>query len=218
MSQEQSEQLDKFRRKAVKAMKRGWMKIALREISDNDNHAELDRVYRVPDPWNLDSPTEHVRFESTNRVIERNFGKVGDLLEIGCGEALQSEYLQRLCQRLHGLDVSATAVQRARERIPAATFEVGDLGQQPWVHQGRRFDLAVACEVLYYISDVPATFEHMNRVADACFVTYLSSAGHKLDAVIDAIPGVRKDWSNYGGNCWLMAWWRSPYARGGVSA
>lgn len=212
MAQSNSEQFAKFRRKAVKAMKRGWMKIALRDISDNDNHEKLDRVYRVPDPWNLDSPTEHVRFASTNRVIERNFNRVGDLLEIGCGEGLQSEYLNRLCDRLQGIDVSATAVQRARERLPDATFDVGELGAQTWL-ETRHFDLAVACEVLYYISDVPATFELMNRVADNCFITYLSSAGHKLDAVVDAVPGVRKDWANYGGNCWLMAWWRSPYAR-----
>lgn len=207
-----TEQLAKFRRKAVKAIKRGWMKIALRDISDNDNHEKLDRVYRVPDPWHLDCPTERVRMDATNRVIERNFGHVGALLEIGCGEGLQSEVLHKICDRLHGIDVSPTAVQRARERLPNALFDVGELGAQSWL-ENKHFDLAVACEVLYYISDVPATFELMNRVADNCFITYLSSAWHKLDAVVDAIPGVQKDWANYGGNCWLMAWWRSPYAR-----
>src|SRR5688572_6532786 len=103
--------LVKIRKKVARVTRRSWMKHALRKISNNDNHAGLERAYWLTDPWNLDSPVEHARFAATNRVIEDRFGRVADLLEVGCGEGLQSTYLQRLTDRLHGIDVSPTAVE-----------------------------------------------------------------------------------------------------------
>ena len=68
-----------------KAQRRLWMKYALRGVGGNDNHARLDLAYRMPDPWNMESPMERARFEATNAVIEQAFGRVGSVLEIGCG-------------------------------------------------------------------------------------------------------------------------------------
>jgi hypothetical protein len=155
-----------LRQKANRVLRRQWLKYTLRNVSNNDNHAGLERIYRVPDPWNLDSPRERARFEATNAMISRNFGTVGNLLEIGSGEGLQSSYLRQVCRTLHGVEVSPTAVARARERLPDAHFVAGDLFQQDWLKQGRRFDLVVACEVLYYVADLDATLAEMNRLGD----------------------------------------------------
>ena len=59
-----------------KAQRRLWMKYALRGVGGNDNHARLELAYRMPDPWNMESPMERARFEATNRVIEQAFGRV----------------------------------------------------------------------------------------------------------------------------------------------
>jgi cyclopropane fatty-acyl-phospholipid synthase-like methyltransferase len=163
----------------------------------------------VPDPWNLDSPREHARFEATNAMIARNFGNVEDLLEIGSGEGLQSSYLKQVCTNLHGLEVSPTAVQRARQRVPSATFATGDLLEQPWLRQGRRFDLVVACEVLYYIADLEGTLAAMNRLGKACFVSFFTGEAYKLAARMNRIEGVQKEWFHFDGVTWLMAWWRN---------
>src|SRR5688572_30209268 len=133
--------IEKLRKKVARLTKRSWMKHALRNISNNDNHVGLERAYRINDPWNLDSPVEHARFEATNRALESCFGRVSSMLEVGCGEGLQSSYLQRLTDKLHGIDVSTTAVARARLRVPDADFHVGDLCQLGWHEQGRRFDV-----------------------------------------------------------------------------
>ena len=76
-----------------KAQRRLWMKYALRGVGGNDNHARLDLAYRMPDPWNMESPMERARFEATNAVIEQAFGRVGSVMEIGCGEGHQTQYL-----------------------------------------------------------------------------------------------------------------------------
>ena len=70
-----------------KAQRRLWMKYALRGVGGNDNHARLELAYRMPDPWNMESPMERARFEATNRVIEQAFGRVGSVLEqVGRGD------------------------------------------------------------------------------------------------------------------------------------
>jgi 2-polyprenyl-3-methyl-5-hydroxy-6-metoxy-1,4-benzoquinol methylase len=207
-----------LRQKANRVLRRHWLKYTLRNVSNNDNHAGLERIYMMPDPWNLDSPKEHARFAATNGVIQRNFGTVGDILEIGSGEGLQSTYLHKVCRNLHGIEVSPTAVARARKRLPDAHFEAGDLAQQDWLKQGRRFDLVVACEVLYYVADLDATLEQMNQLGDACLVSFFSAEAHKLVGTLERIPNLQKDWFCFDGVTWLMAWWKNPPRAAGRTA
>ena len=202
-------ELEDLRQKANRVLRRQWLKYTLRNVSNNDNHEGLDRIYLMPDPWNLNSPREHCRFEATNALIRRNFGIVPELLEIGCGEGMQSSFLQEVCHNLHGVEVSPTAVSRARARLPAAHFETGDLLHQDWLRSGRHFDLVVACEVLYYVSDLDATVAEMNRLGDACLVSFFSPEAPKLTAAVEKIPGVQKDWFHFDGVTWLIAWWRN---------
>ena len=203
-------QAELLRQKANRVLRRQWLKYTLRNVSNNDNHAGLERIYMMPDPWNLDSPREHARFEATNALITRHFGTVGDLLELGSGEGLQSAYLRRVCRNLHGVEVSPTAVARARRRLPEAHFESGDLFQQDWLRQDRRFDLVVACEVLYYVADLDATLAEMNRLGDACIVSFFAPEAYKLSARLERIGNIQKDWFHFDGVTWLMAWWKNP--------
>src|SRR5690606_12768505 len=57
--------LDRARALLQKAKRRSWMKYALRGVGANDNFERLDLAYSIEDPWNMDSPTEQARFEST---------------------------------------------------------------------------------------------------------------------------------------------------------
>jgi trans-aconitate methyltransferase len=202
-------ELEKLRRKARKVLRRRWMQHALKDVTNNDNHAGLERIYRITDPWNLDSPLEHARFETTNHLILKHFGRVGDLLELGSSEGVQSTYLRRLCRNLYGIDVSPTAVERARKRVPDADFRAGELSKQPWLKEGKRFDLVVACEVLYYVADVRRTLEMMNQLGNGCFVSFFAPEAHKLTALVESIPRVQKGWFNQDGVTWLMAWWEN---------
>ena len=192
-----------------KAVRRTWMKHAMRGVGGADNYEKLDLAYSLSDPWDLDSPKERARFEATNRLINRQFGRVGSLLELGCGEGHQSEHLSKLTDTLYGLDVSEKAIERARQRVPGGNFAVADLATQPWGDSPRRFDLITACEMLYYVRDVEATIGLMSRLSSACLVTIFSPAARRLGDHLDRIPGATRDWFHCADTVWLAVSWRN---------
>lgn len=200
----------KLQGKVRKRLRRAWMNYALRGVGGNDNYARLELAYKIGDPWNMDSDLEQFRFERTNRIIRAQFPQVGSLLEIGCGEGHQSEVLRPLCTSLHGIDVSATAVERAKARLPDASFAACDIFAQPWGRERGRFDLVVAAEVLYYVSDIRRTIEEMNHLGSACLVTIFAPAIRRVGEFLEAMPGVQKDWFGNAGAQWVVAYWRSP--------
>ncbi|MEP7311038.1 MAG: class I SAM-dependent methyltransferase [Pseudomonadota bacterium] len=194
---------------ARKAVRRSWMNYALRGVGGADNHARLELAYRIGDPWNMESDLERFRFERTNAIIQRQWPGLGSILELGCGEGHQSAYLKHCCTDLYGVDVSATAVQRAGLRLPQARFAAGDIFAQPWGGEEGRFDLVVACEVLYYISDIQRTIEAMNHLGKACLVTMFAPAIHRVGPHVEAMRGLGKDWFGNAGAQWVVAWWPS---------
>jgi len=196
--------------KLRKAVRRTWMKYAMRGVGGADDYQRLDMAYRVADPWNMESGMEQARFTATNALIERSFGRVGSLLELGCGEGHQTLVLGALADEVHGIDVSPIAIARARERVPGAQFEATDIHGQPWGDDSGRFDLVVACEVLYYIKDIPATIARMNHLGRACMVTFFAPALRRVGPHLEGIPGLHKDWIHHQGQTWLVCWWRNP--------
>lgn len=199
----------KIKRAIEKVVRRTWMKYAMRGVGGADNHARLDMAYSVADPWHMDSPTEQARFAATNRLIERDLGRVGSLLEIGCGEGHQSAYFAQLAERVHGIDVSSKAIERARVRLPQAQFAAGDLHAQPWGDAQHQFDLVTACEVLYYVKDIPATIERMSHLGRHCLVTIFAPALQRVGPHLEPLPGLHKDWIGHRGTVWLTCWWRN---------
>ena len=192
-----------------KIKRRSWMKYALRGVGPNDNFERLDLAYSIEDPWNMDSAGEIARFVGTNRIIEREFGPLDSLLEIGCGEGHQSCHFARVATRVHGLDVSEKAIGRARERLPEGQFAATDLFNQPWGNASPAFDLVTACEVLYYMSDVERTLARMSELGRNCLVTIFAPAARRVGPHLDRIEGLQKDWIWHGGTVWLVCWWRN---------
>lgn len=202
--------MSRFNAKLRKAVRRTWMKYAMRGVGGADDYERLELAYRLGDPWNMESRLEQARFAATNALIARAFGRVGTLLEVGCGEGHQTRVLGELADEVHGIDVSSTAVERARERVPGAHFAATDIHGQPWGDQQGRFDLVVACEVLYYIKDIPATLARMRHLGRACLVTIFAPALVRVGPHLEGIPGLHKDWMQHEGETWLVCWWRNP--------
>lgn len=191
-----------------------WRRYAMRGIGGNDNHAALETLYALPDPWGMTTQREQSRFAQTNAVIAAHAGHVGTLLEIGSGEGHQSEHLAKLCDQLYGLDVSERAVERARARLPEARFGVGEVTALPWEPPtGGKYDLVVACEVLYYLSDIGRAVEAMSQLGRACLVTFFCPSARRVAEHLQDIPGVRRGWIYHDPYAWLWAYWE-PGPRG----
>jgi SAM-dependent methyltransferase len=109
--------------------------------------------YRAePDPWGyLASEYEQRKYAAT--LAACGPGPFACGLELGGSIGVFSEMLAPRCERLVTVDVSPTAVARARSRLarhPAAEPIVGAI---PAAVPRLAFDLVVASEILYYLSD-----------------------------------------------------------------
>lgn len=186
-------------------LKRAWMKFVLRGVHYKDNYEKLDSFYLVNDPWRMDSPCEQYRFAETNRYILEQFGHVGSLLEIGCGEGHQSLHFLKVCDRLVGLDVSNRAVERARKRCTESEFIAADVFSKE-IDEKAPFDLVVACEVLCYMKDVPAVLQRMRALGRNVLVTYFDNYIPQLDEIVLSLPGVGSDILQFEQSQWRIAW------------
>ena len=191
-------------------LRKTWKRFTLRFRGTRytSNYAKLDKRYMLEDPWNMTSSSEQYRFTETNQLILRNFGKVNTILEIGCGEGHQSLYLQQMCNRLIGLDVSNLAVQRARRRCPESEFFVGDIFCEEISVQAP-FDLVVCCEALYYMEDVSAALKQIEALGCNRFVTYFAGEIEKLDLLVLSLPNSESDNIEFKNGLWRAAWWPS---------
>lgn len=191
----------------LRRCKRLWLWQVLRGVRYNDRHRQLDVLYRVRDPWDLNCKQEWARFEATNSIIRREFGHLPSILELGCGEGLHSSVLAGVCNSLYGIDVSPIAVARARARCHAAIFEVGDITKLDDVAGRERFDLVVGCEMLYYVKNVRQCIDRMSQLGAACLVTYYTAQRERLDPEILQQRGVQWEVIRCFEREWIAAWW-----------
>ncbi len=196
----------------VELCKMVWKGVLRERAARASKDRGFEELYSENDPWQMESDREQFRFQETNRIIEQAFGKIGTLLEVGCGEGYQTEHLSRLCERLYGFDVSKTAVGRALRRCPEARLQVADMfSYRPEIE---KFDLIVACEVLYYMKDVPAALARMRQLGSNCVVTYFQSGPYLLDSFLRDIDNLRSCVITAGDTSWTVVWWNNDSAAG----
>jgi SAM-dependent methyltransferase len=199
--------------RAASAIHRRWTKYAGRRPSGAEVLRDLEARYATPDPWKMSSEKEQFRFARTNEILARELiapaQQVGSILEIGCGEGHQSEYLKRLCHRLTGIDIVNTAIERARTRVPGVEWVRGDPHDQPWVAEGRKFDIVTACEVVYIFRDIPKTLQLMSRLGNACMVTYFGGPARVMKRVLREVPVAGCESFVFDDVTWRAVWWRS---------
>lgn len=185
-----------------------WVRWGLHRVHYADRTRKLDLLYRVENPWRMDSAQEQARFAWTNGVIATHLPQPQTLLEIGCGEGHQSQYLTRVCRQLYGIDISARAVRRARRRCPEANFATGDPFTFRFAGMPPVADLVVACEVVYYVRDIARFIERMSALGRACLVTYYEGHAPVLDPYFTNLAGCENERFRFGEVEWIAVWWR----------
>jgi hypothetical protein len=72
-----------------------------------------------------------------------------------------------------------------------------------------KFELVTACEVLYYMADIPRALARLSELGSACLISYYDGAREELDKTVNEIPGVQFRTLSYEDFSWTIAWWRS---------
>jgi peptidoglycan/xylan/chitin deacetylase (PgdA/CDA1 family)/2-polyprenyl-3-methyl-5-hydroxy-6-metoxy-1,4-benzoquinol methylase len=140
-----------------------------------DERAYWNRVFRTPDPWNYASEYERVKYCHTVELLPN--APIAVAIELGCAEGMFSAMLAPHVGQLLAVDISDTALARAKARCAKFTnirFAQHDIGEGMI---GRGYDLVVCSEILYYLQDRPAIERFARRVLES-----LAPGGHLIMA------------------------------------
>lgn len=143
---------------ALPAPTRGWVVGHLpvrglaHEMRANVAHDATywERFYGTgPDPFGFDSSAnEAAKFERTIEVCGP--GPLGRVLELGASVGTFTELIARRCDHLLAIDISETAVRRARVRLAGFDNVTCETRVLPADLPSGPFDLIIASDVLYY--------------------------------------------------------------------
>lgn len=154
-----------------------------RYTGKNEEHEAL--FQRSEDPWNfLGSPYEQERLKQI-AAIARSLPHERTL-EVGCAEGALTELLSTFVKDLVAIDVSETAITRARKRSPSHItlrhLSLEDLTSE------RPFDLIVCTDTLYYMKDIPHALSKLNQLARYVLVGYTIRESMTLDPFFRSTP------------------------------
>lgn len=120
-----------------------------------DLAASFEAVYALKgDPWRYEiSPYEQAKYRDTLANLPKRSWR--HALEVGCSEGAFTRILAPKVNRVTGVDISITAIQRARRKcsdLENGSFLRLDIEADELPLAG--FDLIVCGEVLYYLDDL----------------------------------------------------------------
>jgi O-antigen/teichoic acid export membrane protein/SAM-dependent methyltransferase len=179
----------------------GEVRETIFEVPEKTRSALEDIFRRQQDPWGYDTTSGHGRLAREAALVrEAVGGRFGRVLEVGCAEGALTEIIEPRCDSLLAIDVSRTALERARRRRAwgeHVQFAECDLRTQPI--QGE-FDVIFAVSVLEYIGRPREV-----RSAVASLTQALVPGGYLFIGNVRKNPVVEN------------AWWNKHLSRGGVA-
>lgn len=150
----------------------------------------FERLYRGrEDPWGLRGPpfTQYRYLALLERIAA--FTPCERLVDVGCGEGVFTRYLTGVAKQVVGIDLSLTAIERARRTVPDAEFYCTPLQRfQP----DRPFDVVVAAEMLYYAGDVEQAIDDLRRLGTIVIVSYKRARAPQIDAKLRRLRHVTR--------------------------
>lgn len=137
-------------------------------LSVKKAYDEWAEVYDTNENPTRDLNAQMIRRESLSLANKQ-------ILEIGCGTGLNTQYLAQNAGQVVGLDISEEMLEVARQRISNknARFMVGDI-TKAWDFKNKAFDLIVANLVLEHIEELSHVFREAYRILNPGGTLYLA--------------------------------------------
>lgn len=131
---------------------------------------DFEGMYRAEDTegfdaWGARDP-RHLRMRLVKEIIaDYNFPTI---LDLGCGTGSFTAGLKRVNNTVFGIDISPTAIKKARETYPDISFEVNNIAT---MHFGvGSYDLVSIQMVLAYIKDWELVLYAVRNISQYCVV------------------------------------------------
>ena len=135
-------------------------------IRDGRLIGEFEQMYRdFADPWHESTSEEYASDKAAGlNLLARLKARHGikRVVEVGCGFGHYSERIAALGLETVGVDIAATAIERARRLHPAVEFRMGKFDDYRTLKQLRP-DVLVLAEVTWYVLDHLRTFLEFAR-------------------------------------------------------
>ena len=124
---------------------------------------EFEAMYQdIADPWGCEAGKSSLNNQIFLDIIFDANRRYDRILDIGCGLGALLNTVRQRNQGGYvlGVDVSRTAIQKAKERYPELHFDCRNIAKER-LEEGD-FDLVVLSEVLWYIlDDLPSFFSRV---------------------------------------------------------
>lgn len=169
-------------------LKTAWRELLYRPQWYGDTFDEFERLFRwSADPWNFEtSRYEQERLQCLLGIVQQY--PHDTVLEVGCAEGLFTSQLTKIAKDVVAIDVSPTALSRAKQRCPGTTFLHKSLQE---FSSDCKFDLVVCSETLYYINDVEGAIDKLTSLGRHCLVSYIHREARTLDSFFLRMPLVQ---------------------------
>lgn len=123
------------------------------------------------DSWHQDD-VRYLHLQICLDILDRyNFSNI---LDIGCGKGAFTQFLKKQNNNVTGLDISATAIARARARYPDISFQQCDVDSfyNGWksVEKCGRYDLITCIEVLSYVKNWQMVIENFSMMSSFALI------------------------------------------------
>jgi SAM-dependent methyltransferase len=131
-----------------------------RKLSNEKAQSFFEELWKRGDPWDLEtSEFEHAKYDQELAIL--NARRYERALEIGCGVGSFTRRLASICDRILALDVSPSAIFRAREAakdLSSVEFREQNIVEFDLQKEGS-WDLIVMSETIYYLGWLYSFFD-----------------------------------------------------------
>src|SRR4030042_4710023 len=148
-------------------------------VFDQENErvvGKFEEMYQAEDVENFDSwhqddmrlLTKQISLVLLNRY---NFNNV---LDVGCGKGAFTHLLKKENNQVTGIDVSKTAIKRAKAKFADISFNCVDLTKDAFKKMpffSKQYDLIVFMEVLSYLPNWSDVIKEFSQIGDYILIT-----------------------------------------------
>jgi SAM-dependent methyltransferase len=131
----------------------------------------FEEMYKNEDIQNYDS-----WFQETLTTLEKQISLLilnqynfPAILDVGCGKGTFSHFLKKKNNRVLAIDISETAIKKARSKYPDIEFHTMNLGSDQVPQQ--EYNLVVLMQVLSYIEDWKIIIQKLGQMAQYIYIS-----------------------------------------------